>query len=420
LRTTREQGAAGAGLEALVASDADAAAERVALFDILRGLALFGMILVHFHQDMRLDVTGPEDLIGWGVWMFVEQKAWGTFAFLFGIGFAVLLRRADARGAPVVPLFLRRLAALALLGIVADVGFGFRILFEYAFWGVALLFVRRWSTRALLAAAALAVCAKWAIIELAALQAWWTATPMPAFARTIDVPRVEASYFTLVGARWTLFVARLHTWRAFVPDTNLALFILGLLAVRYRVLEEPRRHVRLIVGWMTVGALSWTIAWSMELFGVPSLPKLPMPAMAGPLLRAFGFVDDQWLCLTYIGAVALLLAYRPQWQWPLRLFGQAGRMALTNYMLQVVVLDVLASGYGFGLKLRPYSYVVAAVALFAVEAAFSRAWLSRYRFGPLEWLWRTVTYLQRQPLGRESGGAAGAAARPFDRLRAGR
>ena len=63
--------------------DAD---ERLHALDILRGLALFGMILVHFHQKMRLDATGLEDLIGWGVWVLVEQKSWGTFAFLFELG----------------------------------------------------------------------------------------------------------------------------------------------------------------------------------------------------------------------------------------------------------------------------------------------------------------------------------------------
>jgi uncharacterized protein len=98
--------------------------------------------------------------------------------------------------------------------------------------------------------------------------------------------------------------------------------------------------------------------------------------------------------------VVLLLAYRPGWTARLAVFGRAGRMALTNYMVQVAVLDVLASGYGFGLKLRPRSYVVAAVLLFAAEAAASRVWLARYRFGPLEWLWRTLTYARIQPLRR--------------------
>ena len=125
--------------------------QRLHALDILRGLALFCMILVHFHQKMRLDASGLEDLIGWGVYVLVEQKAWGTFAFLFGVGFAVLLRRLEARGTAVVPIYLRRLGTLAAFGIVAEVCFGFQILFSYAAWGLALLVIRRWSTRALLA-----------------------------------------------------------------------------------------------------------------------------------------------------------------------------------------------------------------------------------------------------------------------------
>jgi len=58
--------------------------ERLHALDVLRGFALFGMILVHFHQKTRIETAGLEDLIAWGVWVLVEQKAWGTFALLFG------------------------------------------------------------------------------------------------------------------------------------------------------------------------------------------------------------------------------------------------------------------------------------------------------------------------------------------------
>ena len=374
---------------------------RIALLDILRGMALFGMILVHFHQFMRLPATGLEELVGWGVYVLVEQKSWGTFAFLFGVGFAVLLRRLDARGIAVAPVYLRRLAALGLFGVVAEVGFGFHILFEYAFWGVALLLVRRWSTRALLVTAGVAVCARWVAMETLALHTWWTGIPpvRPA-AIDIDAIRAQGDYAALVAARWELFAGRLpSSWREFVPDMNLALFILGLLALRHGVLEEPKRHVRLIAGFMTAGAFSWAIFWLGQWQLEPVL-RLPVPFMKWPLLTGFGFVHDQWLCLTYIGAVTLSLAHRSQWIPRLAIFGQAGRMALTNYMLQAAALDALASGYGFGLKLRPYSYVVAAALLFSIEAAFSRAWLARFRFGPLEWIWRSVTYMRLQPLRR--------------------
>lgn len=75
-------------------------------------------------------------------------------------------------------------------------------------------------------------------------------------------------------------------------------------------------------------------------------------------------------------------------------------MALTNYMIQATVLDVLASGYGFWLRLRPHLYVPAAILLFIAEAALSAAWLTRYRFGPLEWLGRMITYAQFHSLRR--------------------
>jgi uncharacterized protein len=379
-----------------------AADERLHALDILRGLALFGMILVHFHQKMRLEVTGLEDLIGWGVYVLVEQKAWGTFAFLFGAGFAVLLRRLDARHAPVLRIYLRRLATLACFGVVAEVGFGFSILFSYACWGVALFIVRRWSTRALLVAATLSACARPVAAELSALYAWWASTPPMPAANTALLQAVEAAarlgdYATLLAARWALFVGALpHTWRDLLPDVNLALFILGLLAVRHGVLDEPRRHVRLIARWMIFGALSWAVAWLV----LRHLPTTHVPGADTPLAYGLGLVQDQWLCFTYIGAVVLLLAYRPECTARLAVFGQAGRMALTNYMVQAAVLDALASGYGLGLKLRPLLYVPAAILLFATEAVASRAWLARYRFGPLEWLWRVLTYARLQPLRR--------------------
>jgi uncharacterized protein len=376
--------------------------ERLHALDILRGLALLGMILVHFHQKMRLEATGLEDLIGWGVWVLVEQKAWGTFAFLFGVGFAVLLRRLEARGEAILPIYLRRLGTLAVFGLIAEVGFGFQILLEYACWGVALLVIRRWSTRALLVTAALAACARPVVAELTALHGWWagvapTASAGVALSQAVEAAARHGDYATLLSARWARLVGKLpHAWRDLLPDVNLALFTLGLLAVRHQVIDEPKRHVRLIAGWMTFGALAWATGWLV----LTHLPAMPVPGADQPLAYGLGIIQDQWLCLTYIGAVLLLLAYRPVWTRRLAVFGRAGRMALTNYMLQAVALDALSSHYGFGLKLRPYAYVVAAALLFGAEAALSRLWLAHFRFGPLEWLWRTITYSRLQPLRR--------------------
>lgn len=386
--------------------------ERLHSLDVLRGLALFGMIVVHFHQKTRIETTGIEDLIGWGVWVLVEQKAWGTFALLFGAGFAILLRRVEARGQPVVAIYLRRLTALAAFGVVADVGFGFQILFQYACWGVVLLVIRRWPTRALLGLVAFAACARPVAAEIVALWHWSrgiapAASVAAGLQQAVHAASLGTDYGALVAARWALFVGTFpHTWQDLLPDMNLALFTLGLLAVRYRVFDEPTRHVRLVVGWMIAGAASWALSWTV----LYNLPAISIPGAGWPVSFGFGIVQDQWLCLTYVGSIVLLLAFRPVWLARMRAFERAGRMALTNYMLQAIALDVISSGYGLGLKLRPYVYVVAAVALFGIEAVYSSAWLRHFRFGPLEWIWRTITYAHVQPLRKTRPSLAGAEA----------
>jgi uncharacterized protein len=259
------------------------------------------------------------------------------------------------------------------------VGFGFHILFEYACWGLVLLAVRRWPDRALML---LAVCAA-AARPLAAVL-----SPRPAdlvaqaaaLSSAVTAAAAQPSYRVLLSARWSLFAASFRPgWRDLLPDANLALFIVGLLAVRHGVFDAPLRHVRLIAGWMAFGLVSWALVWIV------------------PVTSGFGVIEDQWLCFTCVGGIVLLLAYRPVWTARLAIVGFAGRMALTNYMAQAIALDALSSGYGAHLTLRPYAYLLAAILLFAVEALASRAWLIHFPSGPLERLWRTATYASLQP-----------------------
>jgi uncharacterized protein len=112
-----------------------------------------------------------------------------------------------------------------------------------------------------------------------------------------------------------------------------------------------------------------------------------------------GLLRDQWLMFTYVSVAVWLLAARPALVprlWP---FANAGRMALTNYLIQIAAIDLLFSGYALGLgTIRPLVGPVMALTLFAAEAAFSTLWLKRFRFGPAEWLWRSLTYGRKQPM----------------------
>ena len=351
---------------------------RIVALDILRGIALFGMILVHFHQRMEKPSTGTEDLIGWFVWMFAETKSWATFAFLFGAGFAILMRRAEARGLRVAPLFLRRMAALAVFGILVQVLFGFTILIDYAIWGVALLVIRKLPTRVLL------------VIALCAAAAGTIASKVSPVDRQEYVGHFKALHEAEASGTFqhamTVRAAHARWWylrpRVLVPDSDLVLFIFGLLAIRHGIFEDARKKKRVILGMMTFGLVSWSTAWLMY-FKFPDVDY-----------GAYGILSDQWLAFTYVGGVILLLAYRPVWKQRLAPFGVAGRMALTNYVLQAAILSVLACGYGFGLKIRPYYDIPATILLFGVCVALSTMWLARFAYGPLERIWRWVTYAE--------------------------
>jgi uncharacterized protein len=401
----RHSSTPGATLTSLAASApavAVRAPERVRSLDILRGFALLGMILVHVHQHLELPATGLEDLISWIIWVGVEQKSWAIFAFLFGVGFAIQLRRMEAKGAPVTSLYLRRLMGLGLFGVAAYAFFGFRILLDYAFWGVPLLLMRRWSTRALIVAALVSASAH-SLFEIApGTQEWLTlgrqgadaaaearnAAPDPIRA-ALKAAEEQPSYSVLLSARLRAMRADYLSWSFLIPGPNLALFILGFLALRRGLFDRPKQHTRVIMSAIVLGLLSWAVWWLLlRNLTIDFLPQ----RIAAQFGNGFGILSEQWLAFTYIGGVVLLLVYRPVWERRLAAVGWSGRMALTNYLVQIAVLDVLSSGYGLDLQVRPALVPLIAALIFGAEVALSRFWLARYRLGPAEWLWRSLTY----------------------------
>jgi uncharacterized protein len=370
---------------------------RIETLDVLRGLALFGMFVVHFHIYTP-ELGGIDDVIRTIVWRLVESKSHGTFAILFGAGFAIQLRRAEQQGRPLVARYLRRLAALAVFGFLAHALFGFNVLLGYAVWGVPLLLIKNWSTRSLILVAVLSA-ASLGLYQFG-VRAYLNFKGGPELVQVTDsarLARADSVYDALNAAEAqphypVLFAARLRqmAWFYaqpffFMPGATITLFVIGMLLVRHRIFEEPRSHVRLLVGMMIFGLVSWIAGnWLLPYWG----------------LRSFGLLRDQWLTFTYLAGALLLLGYVPGLIVRLRPVANAGRMALTNYLLQIATLDLLFSGYGFGLgrTFRPLYVPAAAVACFAAEMVFSTIWLRHFRFGPAEWLWRSLTYGEVQPL----------------------
>jgi uncharacterized protein len=406
------------------------AAERIETLDVLRGIALFGMFLVHFY-DFSVEATTPfgRALGNMNDWFFANRFM-TMFAILFGAGFAVQLSRAEARGEQVAWRYVRRLLALLVFGIISTDLFGFHVLLDYAIWGLPLLLVRSWSNRAIVFA--LIVCLMSTPLYWAGRAGYDVATggvdryradaglcpafglpfvSLPLFSATTlcqgerrrraearrEAPGQPNDYLSVVRRRFVrTWDSWAHPWpMTFLPTGYFPLFLIGVLGFRMKVFQRPGDHRRLIGGLMVFGAVSSILStwflyqylFSMRGMHAPLAVQVALGFLVMPLAR------DVFLSFVYIGTILLLVASSPAWLPRLRAFGVTGRMALTNYILQVAIIDLMVrSPYGLHLRINPEYAPLAALALFAFDFAFSSWWLSRYRFGPLEWIWRSVTY----------------------------
>ncbi|HUQ19002.1 MAG TPA: DUF418 domain-containing protein [Gemmatimonadaceae bacterium] len=349
------------------------------------------MFLVHF-SERSYDTTGVGDIYKWIVYLFFEERFWAMFGILFGVGFAIQFRRAEVRGDRYFAKYLRRMAALAVFGFIAHGVFGFNVLLGYAAWGIPLILFRRMSVRALLVAVILSASSG-TIYGLA--RNFYGGATKGAIAYQAERDAIRArdsrfleqntaaqkskSYAAVLSARLQHMRWFYAQWFSFLPVNTLTLFLLGLLGLRLGIFDRPEEHRRLIVGLMMFGVVSWAVTWWVVNDG-------------------YGLLRTMWLTFTYMGAVLLLVARDRRWLDRLSAFGYAGRMALTNYMIQIAVIDLLFSEYALGIRIHPLVGWALAVSLFLLDVVVSKWWLSRYRFGPFEWIWRCVTYWRVEPL----------------------
>jgi uncharacterized protein len=213
----------------------------------------------------------------------------------------------------------------------------------------------------------------------------------------------HGSFFEILVFRWseTLRLILPLLWSV-LPRTA-GLMWWGAAAWRWGVLRQPERRR----GWL------WAILAAGIAIGGGTSFLHALAASSGrpsPMLSELeDLVSVVPLALAY--AAALLLWLRPgRAPGMVAPFAAAGQMALTNYLTESIVLGFVFYGYGFGLfgRLGPAAGLAMAIVLYGAQVVFSVAWLRRYRFGPFEWAWRSLTYGRRQPLRRANSAIAAA------------
>ncbi|HET8549862.1 MAG TPA: DUF418 domain-containing protein, partial [Bryobacteraceae bacterium] len=155
--------------------------------------------------------------------------------------------------------------------------------------------------------------------------------------------------------------------------------------------------VRRVWKWSGIIGAAGTAAALAIQFGIGVTPgKVTVSLLAIQMIGHFAIPAIS----AFYGSSVLLLAIRDEWKARLAPFGAVGRMALTNYVMQSVVLANLFWLTGLYGRVGPAIGLIPTFLLYAGQVKFSVWWLERYRFGPAEWLWRSLTYGQKQPMRR--------------------
>ncbi len=385
--------------------------ERYEFLDVLRGFALFGiitanMILYSLYLDLPESAkvsmsTYPMDrVLDFLELTFIEGKFYTIFSVLFGIGFSILLTRAQAKNSTFHSFFLRRMFFLFLIGLVhAVLVWNDDILESYAVCGALLLPFVRVRNRTLIAFAVLAL-AIGAVIKLTgAIPRQSLTGPRELLFHRFGFTHESEMDIWTHGSLLNIFRLNLSSWFGqvdYVISSGMIFkifgcFLLGFYLGRNEIYRKLEKYKSIIKRVAIVGLAA----------GIPL-----------NLIYAYTFESDQSWVRNLSEALAILplsagyasllclLWLSPRWHRLLQTFAPVGRMALTNYVGQSVVCTLIFYGTGLGLggKMGPTLYLPIGFAVYLTQIVVSRLWLGRFQFGPLEWIWRMLTYGSWIPL----------------------
>ena len=393
--------------------------ERIELIDSLRGVALLGMLVINVGGILVATPATYDPLLEPVIGIFVTNKFHALFSFLFGVSFALQLLRREQNGAPVAIFFAWRLAVLLGLLTLYYVFLESRpLLFWYVFFGLALIPFRAASPRRIacamlvLALAAALYPNAASLVERARRADPQRAAQLDARAQQADArdeafdrewQRVvhDGSYRDLVRLRATAFVEGFPFLEYRHLPRMLLLFLAGLWVVRTGIVTAPPQHARFIRRFIVVAApvgVAGSVIVALTRAGVLSVPDSTLAVLL--LGQTLGHLGNGVILALAYAAIMATLYQRDHWRRVLQPFTWAGRMPLSNYFLQSLIMTTVAFPYGLGLygsftRLQGIAFAVAVVAL---QLGLSRWWLRHFRFGPAEWLWRSLSYGRWQRL----------------------
>lgn len=395
--------------------------ERLTALDTLRGFAVLGILVMNiqsfampFAAYYNPTTYGNLDGANYWTWFFghvlADQKFMTIFSLLFGAGLLLLTSRIEARGGSPARVHYSRMAWLLVFGLLhAYLLWYGDILVLYAFCGLLIYPCRKLRPRTLLIIGLLVIAIGSGISLLGGLSMrYWPPEVLAKFLSDWKPPpEVVAQEVAAYRGGWlaqmharvpvsfefhTFFIFVWGMWRA----GGLMLVGMALYKLRFFSAERSRASYLVLI------ALAVFAGLPVVLYGVQRNFSLHWDVRYSFFFgQQFNYWGSLLVSLGWIGLL-LLACNASCLGWLTRPLSAVGRMAFSNYILQTLVCTSIFYGHGLGLfgRVERVGQIAIVAAVWAVLLIFSSLWLRNFQFGPLEWLWRALTYWQRPPFRR--------------------
>lgn len=397
------------------------AGERIVALDVLRGFAVLGILVMNIQSFSMVGAAYINPLAYlWGerydanywIWlashMLTDQKFMAIFSMLFGAGIVLMWERSEAKGRPFLGLHYRRMGWLILFGLLHAhlLWFG-DILFVYGVCGLLVVLFRKLRPRTLIVLGVLSLAVTSALyVSFGLSLPYWPAESLQEFRNSWQPgPELVAEEVAAYRGSWlqqmpyrvrgavmmeTFVFAIWSGWRAG------GLMLIGMALYKLGVFSAARSRA---LYWGLVGAA--LLAIPVVLLGV----ERNFATGWGPDAMFLGGQYNFWASvpvgLGWVGLV-MLACKSDSPRRAVRPLAAVGQMALTNYLLQTIICTTIFYGHGLGLfgQVGRAGQLGIVFAIWAAQLALSPIWLRHFRFGPFEWLWRSLSYMKRQPFRR--------------------
>ena len=377
--------------------------QRVELVDAIRGFALLGICLVHFMEYFELYWINQDPTLLHNIVFFLfAGKAYAIFALMFGLSFFIIMDNQAKKGVNFSYRFAWRLVILLAIGYVHTLLYLGDILSVLGIIGLSLLFVQKLSNRWLLIAALLCLAQLPFYYQFyAALHNWPGANDAPAHWAVFP-----AVYNTLAKANFAELIAinswdgLTAKWLFFVESGRgiqlVGLFIVGLLLGRIGFFTQPERFTKTRTIALVIALAASALFYFVENY----LKQLPATFFQEKGMAKMYLEQLAGSYLSTAVMAALILLFMQAYFWKpsgriLHLLAPCGRISLSIYLIQAVVGIPLfyPAGYGGYLTLGQTNSLLIGILFYGLLIAVAHWWVKRFYYGPVEWLWRSATYM---------------------------